>query len=120
MEECDICLTKIKKRNKNRYQESKNYNYFLSNLTINKYIVRNNEIDNFRDILQSYYDMQKKKFDRFAVRIVWIKENQIICEVKLPNGVVMKELWSVPRHIKSIPMNLIEPTTPYDVNKAGK
>ena len=35
--------------------------------------------------------MHKKKFDRFAVRIVWIKENQIMCEVKLPSIVVMKE-----------------------------
>ena len=117
MEDCDICLTKTKKRNKNRHQESKKHKYFLSNLIINNYIVRINEIDKFKDILQSYYDMHKKKFDRFAVRTVWIKENQIMCEVKLPNIVVMKEQWFVPRDIIRMPMNLIDPPMPRGINK---
>ena len=43
-----------------------------------------------------------------------------MCEVKLPNELVMKELWCVPRHIIRIPMNLIEPITPYDVEKTCK
>ena len=41
MEECDICLTKIKKRYKNKHEQSKKYKIF-SNLIIitliNKYI----------------------------------------------------------------------------------
>ena len=57
MEECDICLTKNKKRNKNRYQESEKHKCFLSNMIINKFIVRNDEIRKFKEILQSYYDM---------------------------------------------------------------
>ena len=38
MEECDICLTKIKKRNKNKHERSKEHKYFLSNLIINNYL----------------------------------------------------------------------------------
>ena len=67
MEECDICLTKIKKRNKNKHQQSKKHRYFLSNLIIKKYIVRNDEIDKFKDNLQSYYDKHKRKFIKFSV-----------------------------------------------------
>ena len=61
--------------------------------------------------------MHKKKFDRFAVRIVWIKENQKMCEVKLPNIVVMKEQWFVPRDINRLPMSLIHPPMPHGINK---
>ena len=59
MEECDICLTKIKKRNKNKHEQSKNYKYFL-HLIMNRYNVRNPEIDKFKDIIQSYYDKHKR------------------------------------------------------------
>ena len=44
MEECNICQTKIKKRRKNKHEQSKEHRYF-SNLTINKFNVRNSEID---------------------------------------------------------------------------
>ena len=59
MKECDICLSTIKKQNKNKHQQSKKHKYFLPNLIINKYIVRNEEIDKFKDILQSYYEEHK-------------------------------------------------------------
>ena len=50
MEECNICLTKIKKRNKNKHDQSKKRKYF-SNLNIKKYFVRNTEIKKFKDII---------------------------------------------------------------------
>ena len=74
MEECDFCLTKMKKRNKNNHEQSKKHKCF-SNLVLNKYIVRNVEIDKFKDILQSYYDKHKTKFDNFAVWVIWKKNN---------------------------------------------
>ena len=40
MDECNICLTKIKNRNKNKHEQSKKRKYF-SNLIINNYIVEN-------------------------------------------------------------------------------
>ena len=60
MYECDIYLTEIKKRNKNKHEKPMKHKYFLSNLIINKYIVKNNEIDRFKDIVQSYYDEHKE------------------------------------------------------------
>ena len=120
MEECDICLTQIRKRNKNRHQESKKHKYFLSNLIIYKYIVRKDEIDKVKDNLQSYYDKHKKRFDNFAVRIVCKRENQIVCDVKLPDGVIMEERWRVFPNINRIPMNLIGSSIPHNVNKIPK
>ena len=61
MYECNICLTKIKKRNKNKHEKLMKHKYILSNLIINKYIVKNNEIDKFKEIVQSYYEKHKKE-----------------------------------------------------------
>ena len=55
MEECDICLSRIKKRNRIKHEQSKKHKYLLSNLIINKNIVKNNEFDNFKDIFKSHY-----------------------------------------------------------------
>ena len=73
MEECDICPTKIKKRNNNKHQQSKKHRCFLSNLIINKNNVGNDETDKFKDILQSYYDKHKRKVNNFSVWIIWKK-----------------------------------------------
>ena len=58
MEECNICLSKIKK-NKKKHCLTGIHNNF-SNLIINKYLVRNPEIDKFEDIIQPYFKNQKK------------------------------------------------------------
>ena len=70
MEECNICLTTNKKTKKNKHQQSKKHNYFLSNLIINKYVVRNDENDIFKEIFQSYYDKHKINFNKFNVWII--------------------------------------------------
>ena len=59
MQECDICLTNMKTRYKNKHKHSEKQKYF-SNLIINKYNVRNDEIDKFKNIFQSYCDKHKK------------------------------------------------------------
>ena len=33
--ECDICLTKIEKRNKNKHEKLMKHRYFLSNMIVN-------------------------------------------------------------------------------------
>ena len=88
MEGRDDCLTKIKNRNKNKHEQSKKHKCF-SNLIINKYIVRNVEIDEFKEILPSYYDKQKKKIDNFTVRVIWKKNNEIVHEIKLSNRIII-------------------------------
>ena len=72
MEECKMCLTKIKMRNKNKHEQSKEHKYF-SNLIINKYIVKNNEFYNLKDFIQPYYKIYRNKFDNLPVCVMWKK-----------------------------------------------
>ena len=53
MYECDICLAKLKKRNKTKHGKLMKHRYFLSNMIVNKYILKNNDFNKFKDILQS-------------------------------------------------------------------
>ena len=62
MEECDICLTRIKRQNRKKHQQSKKHKYNYSNLIVNKYTVRNYENEKYKNIFQPYYDEHKKKF----------------------------------------------------------
>ena len=94
MEECNICLTKMKKQNRNRHNQSKKHIYF-SNLIINKYILKNDEIIKFKDILQSYYDEHKKKFNEFTVYLIWKKNNMIINKISVPCTVTIQKKTSV-------------------------
>ena len=120
MEECDTCLTKIKKQNKNRHQQSKKHRYFLSNLNISKYFVRNDEIDEFKDALQSYYDKHKKKFNNFSVWIIWKKNNEIVCEIKLPGKVTVEKGCYIAPNTNRITMNLIKSSIQCDVRSVLK
>ena len=60
MYECDICLAKINKRNKNKHEQYKKHKFYCSNLIINKYIVNKDEFNNFEGIFESHYISRKK------------------------------------------------------------
>ena len=84
MYECEICLAKIKKRNKNKHEKSMKHRYFLSNMIVNKYIVKKDDFDQFKNIRQSYCDEHKKKFNEFTVTIIWKRGDMIIDEISVP------------------------------------
>ena len=48
----------------------------MLNLIINNYIVKIDEIDRYKDVLQSNYDEHEQKFNYFKVKILW-KENDL-------------------------------------------
>ena len=58
MEDCKSCLSRRKKRSRNKHEHLKKHEYF-SNLIIGKYSVSNPEINKPKDIIQPYYDKQK-------------------------------------------------------------
>ena len=90
MEECNICLIKIKKQNKSRHEQSKKHKYF-SNLIINKYIVRNPELSNFKDTFQLCYDQHKKKFDNLSICVMWKKVDVIINKISVPSTITLEK-----------------------------
>ena len=59
-------------------------NKFFPNLILNKYVIKNDEIDKFKDILQSYYDEQTKKFNQFRINVIWKKNDVIINKISVP------------------------------------
>ena len=87
MYECDICLAKIKKQNRNKHEKSMRHRYFLSNLIVNIYIVRYNDINKFKDILQSYCDEHKKKFNEFTVMIIGKKNDMKMNKISIPRTI---------------------------------
>ena len=84
MEECNLCLTKMEKRDKKKHERSKKHKYFLSNPIKNKYVITNDEIDKFKDILQSNYDDHKKKFNQFRIEVSWKKNDVILNKISVP------------------------------------
>ena len=90
MEECNICLSRIIERNKNKLEQSKKHNDF-SNLIINKYILGNPEIKKFKDIMQLYYVKHKKKFDNFSVCVMWKKNEVHINKSSVPSTITLEK-----------------------------
>ena len=90
MYECDSCLAKIKKRNKNKHEKSMKHRYFLSNMIVNTYVVKNNDFDKFKDILQPYCDDHKKKFNKFTITIIWKKNDMIINKISVPHTITLR------------------------------
>ena len=107
MYECEICPAKIKKRNKNKHEKSMKHRYFLSNKIVNKYIVKNNDIIKFKDILQSYCDEHKKKLNEFSVTIIWKKNDMIINKISIPRTITLQrthmfkpDMFEIPIYVK--------------------
>ena len=92
MYECDICLAKIKKQNKNKHEKSMEHRYFLSNMLVNKYIVKKIDIKKFKDILQSYCDEHKKKFNEDTVTIIWKANDMIISKISIPRSACKEQI----------------------------
>ena len=84
MEESNICLTKLKNGNKNKHYQSKKHKY-SSNLIIKNFIVRNPKSDTFKDIVQSYNDKHKRKFDNFTVCVIRMKNGLIVNTISVPS-----------------------------------
>ena len=75
----------------------RNINNFLKNLIVNKYVIKNDKINNLKDFVQSYYDEHKKKFNQFRIDVIW-KKNDVI-----------KNKTSVPRIITYIQTHMFKP-----------
>ena len=112
MEECDICLSKIKLKNKKRHCLTKKHKYF-SNLIMKKNLVRNPEIDKLKDIIQPYYNNHKKTFHNFTVCIMWKKNDVLKNKVSVPSAITLEK----PHLYKSsmIELSIVVKVSPLDL-----
>ena len=69
MYRCDLCNTIVQKRNKIKHNQSKIRKYF-SNLILNRYVKKNVNIDEFKDIFNPYFMEHTKKFKYFEICIL--------------------------------------------------
>ena len=91
MEECDVCLTRIKKQSIKKHKQTKKQKYF-SKLILNRYIVINPEIDKYKNNIQSYYNEPKRKVDDFTVRVIRKKNDSIINKISVPSIIKLRKL----------------------------
>ena len=73
-------------------------------MIVNKYIVKNNDINKFKDILQSYCDEHKKKFNDFSVMIIWKKNDMIINKTSIPRTITLQRTHMFKPNMFEIPV----------------
>ena len=66
---CEICDTYLLKRNKTKHEQSKKHKYFYSNLILNRYIIKNVEVNKFKDVFNPYFIAHTRKFNFFTISI---------------------------------------------------
>ena len=120
MEEGNICLSKIKKRNKNKHEQAKKHKYFLNlNLIRNRNIVKNKEYYNLNDIIQPYYNNHKKNFHNFSLSVLWKKNIVIINKISVPSTIAIQRPHLFESYLIELPIVLKIPA--YDfLDQFGK
>ena len=101
MYECDICLAKIEKRNKIKYQKLMKHRYKYD---CKQKHCKNNDFRKFKDILQSYCDEHKKKFNEFTVTIIWKKNDMIINKISIPRTITLRRTYMFKPDVFKIPI----------------
>ena len=59
-------------------------------MIVKKYVVKNNDFNKFKDILQSYCDDHKKKFNKYTITIIWKKNDMIITKISVPRTMTLR------------------------------
>ena len=86
MMKCHGSKTTLKKKNKTKIEQSKKHNFF-SNLVLNKYIVKDIAVDNFKYVITSYYNEHIKKVQDFTLAIYWDVDDETIYKISVSNRI---------------------------------
>ena len=80
-------------------------------MIINKYIVRNPEIDKLKKIIQPYYNNHEKNFDNFSVCVMWKKSDVLINKISVPNTILLEKARLFKRSMIELPV-VVRVSTP--------
>ena len=69
MYRCEICDTYLLKRNKTKHDQSKKQKYY-SNLMLNRYVIKNVEVNKFKDVFNAYFIAHTRKFNFSTVSVL--------------------------------------------------
>ena len=64
------------------------------------------EIDKFKDILQSYSNEHKRKFNEFTVRVISKKNDMIINKISVPCTIPFQKRYMFKPIMEEIPTNV--------------
>ena len=104
------------------------HRYFLSNTIVKKYIVKNIDVIKNKDILQSYCDEHKKKFNETTVSIIWKENVMNINKISIPRTITLrrthmfKDVFEIPKYVKESErkfLHLVDGNCAYNV-KSGE
>ena len=70
-----------------------NKHNFFSNLIINEYIVGEFKHEKIKEIILPYLNNHNKNFERFTVRLDWLKDNVIKDAVNIPNMMILQKCY---------------------------
>ena len=83
---CYECNTTIGKKNKTKHEVSKNHKK-VSNLALNKYVVKNMAVDKLKDVITSHYNEHIKNFHAFSVVVYWDINDETKNKLSIPNRI---------------------------------
>ena len=76
-------------------------------MIVNEFIVKNSDINKFKEILQSFCDEHKKKFNAFTVTIIWKKNDMIVNKIAITRTITLQrthmfkpDLFEIPIYVK--------------------
>ena len=67
MYRCELCNTNLLDRNKTKHNRTKKHKHY-SNLISNRYVIKNVEKINFKDVFKTYFTAHEGKFNFFTVQ----------------------------------------------------
>ena len=67
MYKCEICNTIMLERNTTKHNRTKKQKYY-SNLILNRFVIKNVEVINFKDVFNPYFTKHTRKFNFFTVQ----------------------------------------------------
>ena len=80
MYRCDICDIYLLKGNKTKHEQSKKHKYYYSNMILNRYVIKNVKISEFKDEFNPNFIEHSRKFNFFTISIflrLYNKENPL-------------------------------------------
>ena len=69
MYRCELCKTIVQRRNKTKLNQTKKHKFY-SNLILNRYVIKNVEVINFKDLFHPYFTAHTSKLKFFTVSIL--------------------------------------------------
>ena len=84
-------------------------------MIVNKYLVKVNGINKFKDILQSYYDEHKKKFNEYTVTNIWKKNDMTINKISIPCTITFRrthmfkpDMFEIPVYVEVLKREFLD------------